>query len=336
MRTTYLLPSYRRELYRIFKQKIADLTVSLHKISSCVDTIDTSEKSAVTCISKITVNFLNFRKKPMRFKQNVGSIALLFVAPLATGLSAGIAPSSAATLANSAAEVTIDNFSHRPGDTGRSSLTDTDTVSFDGLAVAEANANAAFIVNCQQLLAQNLSETKVSGGGDRYFGIAQSEAAVIGDFSIGAEETFSFTFESILYSLISVDRPDSEVASASSKISFWLIDTVTSILLDSFELASGLHSAKGILLNLSPSQGFQPNKINFDLIVEGGKTTSLLSASGVYSRTFSSATNLRLVEVKNSIAEAAAEPVPEPSTILGTAMFLGLLFKSRKVRHKLS
>lgn len=272
----------------------------------------------------------------MRFKQNVGSIALLFVAPLATGLSAGIAPSSAATLANSAAEVTIDNFSHRPGDTGTSAITDTDTTSFDGLAIAEANANAAFIVNCQQLLAQNLSETKVSGGGDRYSGLAQSQASVIGDFSLGAEETFSFTFQAILHSLISVDNPESELASASGKISFWVIDTVTSILLDSFELVSGLHSANGILLNVSGTEGFQDTKINFSPPSEASVTQSLLSASGVYARTFNSATQLRLVEVKNNIAEAAAEPVPEPSAILGTAMFLGLLFKSRKFKHKLS
>ncbi|MGL5064349.1 MAG: PEP-CTERM sorting domain-containing protein, partial [Microcoleus sp.] len=174
----------------------------------------------------------------MKIKQNIGSIALLFVAPLATGLSAGIAPSNAATLANSTAEVTIDNFSHRPNDTGRSTATDTQTVSFDGLAVAAANANAAFIVNCHQLLAQNLSESQVSGTGDRYTGTARSQASVIGDFSLDAEETFSFAFQSVLRSLIAVDRPESERAIASGKISFWLIDTVTSILLDSFELVS--------------------------------------------------------------------------------------------------
>ncbi|MCU0546453.1 MAG: PEP-CTERM sorting domain-containing protein [Oscillatoriaceae cyanobacterium Prado104] len=273
-------------------------------------------------------------KVKQKVKQNIGSIALLFVAPLATGLSAGVAPSNAATLANSAAEVAIDNFSHRPGDTGRSSVTDTDTVSFDGLAIAEANANAVFIANCHQLLAQNISESQVSGAGNLYAGLAQSQASVIGDFAIAAEETFSFAFQAILHSLISVDNPESERASATGKISFLVIDTVTSILLDSFELVSGLHSANGILLNVSGTAGFQPNNINFDLLSEGSPTKSILDASGVYSRTFNRETKLRLLEVKNNIAEVAAEPVPEPSTILGTAMFFGLLFKSRKLKQQ--
>ena len=270
----------------------------------------------------------------MKISQNIGSLALLFVAPLATNLTANIAPSSAATIANSTAEVAIDKFSHRPADTGTSSITNTQTISLDGLATAAANANAAFIVNCQQLLAQNLSETQVSGGGELYAGAAKSQASVRGDFSIGAEETFSFAFQAVLHSLISVDRPESERASASGKISFWLIDTVTSILLDSFELVSGLDSANGPHLNISGFGGFGPKKINFGLLSEGNEIKSVLYASGVYSRTFNSDTKLRLVEVKNNIAEAAAEPVPEPSTIFGTVMFFGLLFKARKLKHQ--
>ncbi|MGL5060919.1 MAG: PEP-CTERM sorting domain-containing protein, partial [Microcoleus sp.] len=167
-------------------------------------------------------------------------------------------------------------------------------------------------------------------------GTARSQASVIGDFSLDAEETFSFAFQSVLRSLIAVDRPESERAIASGKISFWLIDTVTSILLDSFELVSTLDSANGIRVNVSGSDRFYPDRINLDLLSQGNGTQSVLSASGVYSRTFNSATQLRLVEVKNNLAEVAAEPVPEPSTVLGTAMFLGLLFKSRKSKQKLS
>jgi hypothetical protein len=270
----------------------------------------------------------------MKIQQNIGSISLLFVAPLATGLSAGIAPSNAATLASSTAEVAIDNFSHRPEDTGRFTGTDTQTISNRGLAIAEADANAAFIVNCHQLLAQNLSESKVSGAGDWYSGAAQSQASVRGDFSIGAEENFSFAFQAVLHSLISVDNPRSETASARGQISFLLIDAVTSILLDSFELVSSLDSTNGILLNVSGSDGFHPTKINFDLLSEGSATKSILYASGVYSRTFNSDTQLRLVEVKNNIAEVAAEPVPEPSSIVGTLMFLGWLLGGRKLKYR--
>ena len=71
-------------------------------------------------------------------------------------------------------------------------------------------------------------------------------------------------------------------------------------------------------------------------MAEGSAAKSLLYTLGVYSRTFDSATNLRLVEVKNNIAEAEAETVPEPSTLLDTAIFLGLFVRSRKRNNKFS
>jgi len=67
-------------------------------------------------------------------------------------------------------------------------------------------------------------------------------------------------------------------------------------------------------------------------MAEASAAKSLLYTSGVYSRTFDSATNLRLVEVKNNIAEAVAEP----STVLGTAIFLGLFVRRQKLNNKLS
>jgi len=71
-------------------------------------------------------------------------------------------------------------------------------------------------------------------------------------------------------------------------------------------------------------------------MAEGSAAKSLLYTSGVYSRTFDSATNLRLVEVKNNITDAEAEAVAEPSTLLGTAIFLGLFVKRRKLNNKFS
>jgi hypothetical protein len=87
---------------------------------------------------------------------------------------------------------------------------------------------------------------------------------------------------------------------------------------------------------LSASNSFNSTAINFNFMAEGSAAKSLLYTSGVYSRTFDSATNLRLVEVKNNIAEAEAEAVAEPSTVLGTAIFLGLFVRGRKLNNKLS
>jgi len=71
-------------------------------------------------------------------------------------------------------------------------------------------------------------------------------------------------------------------------------------------------------------------------MAEGIGAKSLLYTSGVYSRTFDSATNLRLVEVNNNLAEAEAEAVIEPIAVLGTAIFLGLFVRRQKLNNKLS
>jgi hypothetical protein len=85
---------------------------------------------------------------------------------------------------------------------------------------------------------------------------------------------------------------------------------------------------------LSASNSFNPTAINFNFMAEGSAAKSLLYTSEVYSRTFDSATNLRLVEVKNNIAEA--EAVPEASTLLGTAIFLGLFVRRQKLNNNFS
>ena len=157
---------------------------------------------------------------------------------------------------------------------------------------------------------------------------------MIGDFDIDAGETFSFNFHTVLDLLTSVYNRQSERASASVSIYFGLIDTVNNLLLDSFQLASGLDSSRGLYLDLSGSNSFNPTTINLNFMPEGTAAKSLLYTSGVYSRTFDSDTNLRLVEVNNNIAEA--EAVPEPSTLLGTAIFLGLFVRRRKLNNKLS
>ncbi len=272
----------------------------------------------------------------MKINHSIGSIAFLLATPLVTGLSIGIAPSSAAIIAGSAAEVSMDNFSHRPTDTGTFANTNTLAIANKGVVTSEANANAVFVSNCQQLFAANLSESTVKGGGSEYSGLAQSQAAILGDFYINAKETFSFNFQTVLHLLTSVDNPQSERARVSGNISFWLIDTIANILLDSFELASTLDSSAGIFLNLSASNSFSPTNINLNFLTQGSATTMSFSTSGVYSRTFDGATNLRLVEVKNNLAEAEAESVPEPTTVLGTVMFLGFLAKGKKLQNKLS
>jgi hypothetical protein len=270
----------------------------------------------------------------MKLNHSTGAIAFLLATPLVTCLTVGIAPSSAAIIAGSAATVSIDNFSHRPKGNGTVTNTYTETTANNGLVSSEAMAEAVFISNPQGLLTGTLSESKVQGDGNNYSGLATTQAIVLGDFDIDAAKTFSFNFQTALELLTSVDNRESERASARGSISFSLINTVTNILLDSFEIASGLGSSSGHYFNFFPSNSFNPTAINFNLMGEGSLVHSSLYTSGAYSRKFDSATSLRLVQVNKNITEA--EAVPEPSTLLGTAIFLGLFVKRRKLNNKLS
>ncbi|MEG4025638.1 hypothetical protein [Microcoleus sp. S13C4] len=120
----------------------------------------------------------------MKFNHSIGAIAFLLATPLVTSLSVGVAPSRAATIAGSAAAVMIDNFSHRPTETGTFTNTYAGTIANTGSVTSKANANAVFLSNCHELLAANLSKSGVIGSGNNYSGLAQSQAAVIGDFFI--------------------------------------------------------------------------------------------------------------------------------------------------------
>jgi len=270
----------------------------------------------------------------MKLNHSTGVIAFLLATPLVSGLTVGIGPSSAAIIAGSAAEVTIYNFSHRPKANGTFTNTYTETTANSGSVISQANAEGVVISKAHVRLAATLSESKVQGDGSNYYGLAQSQAIVIGDFDIAPEETFSFNFQTVLDLFTSVDNRQSERASARVSIFFGLIDPFTNMVFDSFELANGLDSSSGLSLELSGSNSFNPTTINLNFMPEGSTAKSLLYTSGGYSRTFDSATNLRLVEVNNNTAEA--EAVPEPSTLLGTAIFLGLFVRRRKLNNKLS
>ncbi len=155
-------------------------------------------------------------------------------------MTVGIAPSSAAIIPGSAAAVSFDNFSHRPKENGTFTNTYTQTTANSGSVISEDPADTVFISNSHELLAATLSQSKVQGDGSNYSSLAQTQAAAIGDFAIDAAETFSFNFQTVLDLLTSVDNRQSERSSARGSISFGLINTVTNILLDSFQLASSL------------------------------------------------------------------------------------------------
>jgi hypothetical protein len=172
------------------------------------------------------------------------------------GIICGVAtvPTFAATLATSESQVNLDNFSHTPLQI--KTLTDTKTVTVvsDGQVAANAIADATFLPNpsAQMSQAHNISLSTARGEGDRYLGLAESLAAIIGyNFKVEAGETFSFDFDAILGLQTSIDYPQFEQANAEADILLTLYASNNSSnladmqVLDFLSLSGELTTSKG-------------------------------------------------------------------------------------------
>lgn len=269
---------------------------------------------------------------------------MLLVTPIVTSsaiapfvLSIAASPSLAATLASSEAKFNIGNFSHIPFEIETFTDTGTFTNTTSGQATAEANAFAEFITNASPPFASNASFSTTNGNGSNYLGQAESEAAVIGyDFLVGKGEIFSFDFKGFLNLKTSIDKPQSEVASAAGDLSLELFNSTDQdnwVSLSSFILAGNLTT-----LGDGDSLGYDYDSANitFNPIIDTsfGGTQEFANASvqGNFSHTFNSLTSLTLVEVKSNQANVAAA-VPEPSSTLATLGLclagLGYRFRSK-------
>jgi hypothetical protein len=240
-------------------------------------------------------------------------------------------PSIAATFASSSANAFLHSFSHAP--LSIETLTDTETFTFasSGSVNADANSDALFINQIPFTFARNDSLAKASGYGQKYLGIADSEAAVIGrHFLIPAGSTFSFDFLSLLQLNTSIDNPPGEAAIAEGNISFFLFDDSTQKPIDFFILSGLLETAgNDDFFEVKASDGF-----NFLLDYseqEFGGNQEFITAEylGEFSRYFSEDTSLTLVEVKTN---AVLVKAPEPSSFVAFFIFgvTGVALKKRK------
>ena len=131
----------------------------------------------------------------MKFPNILTNINILIfkTAPILIGTVLVSSPSLAASFASSESKVTIDNFSKNPDIAGVESKAEPFVSGNGGETKADALAEANFVSFPAN--ADNFSKSVVEGTGNSFFALAESTATVIGNFSIGAGETFSFDFE---------------------------------------------------------------------------------------------------------------------------------------------
>jgi|JI9StandDraft_1071089.scaffolds.fasta_scaffold00385_12 hypothetical protein len=272
----------------------------------------------------------------MKIKYDVGITGFLWTTPVVTGLCVAISASStyAATFALSEAQVEIAPISHSAfvWETATEANTFA-AASPQGKVAAIASANAVAMNTNQQGFAFNETQSIASGEGYNYLGVAQSSAAILGLFSVKQHETFAFNFGATLNLFTSIDDPSREDAHAKGKISFKIINACTGLLLDSFSLFGNLGTIGVGSSGALGSYGFNSFGSHFSGHIGvsqnlGGNQQNIgVGIDGFYSRFFDENTNIALIEDKENIAS-----VPEPSTVLGSAVFMGLLNLVRKIK----
>lgn len=241
-------------------------------------------------------------------------------------------PSQAASIAFSQISTELNTFSHQPYTT--QTLTNTTTLAIaltESLSFSIAQAEASFFVEPTLTTSEILSSA--GGEGSNYFSSAQSEAQIIGDFTIDAGELFSFDFTASINSLALIDDLSAnESADTSGELSFLLVDTLDqNIVYDSFLLSFGANiPSSSNSLSLQTGDNFSLE--NTTLSNSSNPTQNISSAliQGSFSYQFENSTNITLIQEKNSRGSVA---VPEPNALLGSLFFLALIgikYKTRK------
>lgn len=282
------------------------------------------------------------KRKLMKPSQAIAQSVSVIVTSV--GMICGVAtvPTLAATLATSASEVNLDNFSHTPLQIVTLADTKTVTVASDGQVAVNAIADATFLPNPSDQMTQvhNISLSTARGEGDSYLGLAESLAAVIGyNFRVEAGETFSFDFDAILDLETSIDSPTFEQANAQADILLTLYESNSNSgladmqVLDFLSLSGELTTSKaGDFLNHNHSSSitYAPGTV-FDTSFGDNQETATAFVQGSFSRTFDSLTYLTLVEIKTN--QADVKTTPEYSSLFALLVF-GLFSIRGKVKSK--
>ncbi|MBK4731294.1 hypothetical protein JJD41_15705 [Oxynema sp. CENA135] len=265
---------------------------------------------------------------------NTQAPRIFSLAPAIAGtLAIAASPVGAATLARSESSLEFYNFSHRA--ISGEVLLNTDSFVVKGDRASEvtamSDATGLFInePSSEQYIA-NFTRNLATGSGRHYFGIGESSAKIIGDFSILDDRPFSFNFNGFLSLETNVDSPRQEAARAGGDFSFFLIDLATDRILDRFDLSGYLSSTSDDdFLSFTLTDGVVVDRSENITSLEVNREQAIAALNGSWQRSFEQPTDLRLVELKRTYAEVS---VPEPSFCFGLLLFgswAGLNWKRR-------
>ena len=237
------------------------------------------------------------------------------------------APSQAfTTIASSESEFLTENYSTNPLNVGTATFTVSFTEAERSTTVADADGDALFTI----IDPFSLSETRSfsAGEGNNFFGLADSNAEVIGNFFVDSNETFSFDFSGFLDISTSTESQEGGEAIAAASISFVLLDTNETSepnIVSFFDVFAQLETLgeNDILIAPQQSDDIALNLFNSNINAGATENSEFITTefAGSLSTSFDTPTSLTLVEVNNSFA--SVRQTPESTSIVG---ILGLGF----------
>jgi hypothetical protein len=261
-----------------------------------------------------------------KFMRPAAAPVLLLGVTASTIVGAIVMPqqSFAATLARANADVKVFGFSHQV----ESVLVDGSTdVQIENTLENQVSADADIQLEFDDVtqVATNSTKTIAQGTIPAYKGLAQAKSIFQElNFSVGAGDLFQFNFDTIMDVFATTTNPAQEDAIATGNVAFQVFHVGANNRLklldyfDIFGLDTGNH---GSLFGLDAGRHFQ--------VKQSQQQGSQLFLSGLFSRKFKDATNLRIVQLNHNESAVYAN-VPEPATMLGLVGLGGLLVGTRR------
>jgi hypothetical protein len=246
-------------------------------------------------------------------------------------------PSQAATLSLSGGSLGLSNFNQSPQDISSSTNASTFISAPNPLDTAKALGTAeANFISAPAPAISNDSVSLASGQGSSYTSLAQSQAQNLGTFSVGANQSLSFNFDSSFILQAVADDPSLESANAIGNLSFVVSDSASQYIYGFFDLSGNLATQ-----NNSDSLNFQVgNNItlaslpNIQSAFGGNQESAQASASGSFNYFFTQPTTVTLFALTSN--EANAQAVPENANPIAFVLFglMGIGLKAWKTRVK--
>jgi hypothetical protein len=255
----------------------------------------------------------------------------LFITPLLTSSVFAASPSQAATFALSQGQLLFTNFSQSP--LGTLTLTDTNAqvITQGGEVAAAADAQALFRVSPPEAFNSSLSLAR--GMNNDYLGLAESQADLIGSFSIEGDKSFYFDFTAFLDLQTSIDAPPKENVKAIGDISWVLLDTDNNKILDFFNIEGNLFTqGNDDFLEVNNSENIAIINQKIESNFGDNQEFATVIVQGSLQRSFANTTNIYLVEVKrNKVTVQAPEPSDNVALLICGGVIGIALKRQRKV-----